>query len=407
MKEVSDNNAQKKTSKKGNNKDDKKPLQVLQLNKKDIHNSKPEKLKSVNISNDTKMISSNENDLMNNEVLLEKKITKPSIINEEFKYPNSIKKNQLEKPPEIDNTIEEFEIERTVDDYDFDENEFLAALNDNEPIGLEGETIKGKIIALESDGLYIDIGGKAPGFMPKKESGIGVITNFKEKFPVGLELEVLVIKEQNADGMVTVSARALILRKSWEKVGKIAKNGELVDVLINGFNRGGLTCDVEGLRGFIPRSQLEDGSNYQSLVNKILKVSFLEVNPESKKLVLSEKKATLILKFTKLKLGQLIEGEVLAVKPYGFFVDLGGASGLLHQSSVTNGSIRSLREIFIEGEIIKALVTEIDLEKGRIGLDTALLENSPGELLIDKSKVMLEADERAAKTKGLFEENNI
>ena len=172
MKEVSDNNAQKKTSKKGNNKDDKKPLQVLQLNKKDIHNSKPEKLKSVNISNDTKMISSNENDLMNNEVLLEKKITKPSIINEEFKYPNSIKKNQLEKPPEIDNTIEEFEIERTVDDYDFDENEFLAALNDNEPIGLEGETIKGKIIALESDGLYIDIGGKAPGFMPKKSLGL-------------------------------------------------------------------------------------------------------------------------------------------------------------------------------------------------------------------------------------------
>ena len=406
MKEVSDNNAQKKTSKKGNNKDDKKPLQVLQLNKKDTHSSKPEKLKSVNTSNYTKMSSSNENDLVNNKVPLES-ITKPSVIKEEFNYPNSIKENQLEKPTVIDNTIDNFEIERTVDDYDFDENEFLAALNDNEPIGLEGETIKGKIIALESDGLYIDIGGKAPGFMPKKESGIGVITNFKEKFPVGLELEVLVIKEQNADGMVTVSARALILRKSWEKVGKIAKNGELVDVLINGFNRGGLTCDVEGLRGFIPRSQLEDGSNYQSLVNKIIKVSFLEVNPESKKLVLSEKKATLILKFTKLKLGQLIQGEVLAVKPYGFFVDLGGASGLLHQSSVTNGSIRSLREIFVEGEIIKALVTEIDLEKGRIGLDTALLENSPGELLIDKSRVMLEADERAAKTKGLFEENNI
>ena len=68
-----------------------------------------------------------------------------------------------------------------------------------------------------------------------------------------------------------------------------------------------------------------------------------------------------------LKLGQLIEGEVLAVKPYGFFIDLGGASGLLHQSSITNGSIRSLREIFVEGEFVKALITEIDLEKGRIG----------------------------------------
>ena len=102
-------------------------------------------------------------------------------------------------------------------------------------------------------------------------------------------------------------------------------------------------------------------------------------------------------------MGQLIEGEVLAVKPYGFFIDLGGASGLLHQSSVTNGSVRTLREIFREGETIKALITEIDLEKGRIGLNTALLENTAGELLIDKGKVMLEASDRALKTKALFD----
>ena len=121
---------------------------------------------------------------------------------------------------------------------------------------------------------------------------------------------------------------------------------------------------------------------------------------------MSEKKATLITKFKDLNLGQLIEGKVLAVKPYGFFVDLGGFSGLLHQSSITNGSIRNLREVFREGEIVKALVNEIDLEKGRIGLDTALLENSPGELLIDKDKVFKEANERALKAQSLFENKN-
>ena len=111
----------------------------------------------------------------------------------------------------------------------------------------------------------------------------------------------------------------------------------------------------------------------------------------------------MVSKLTSLELGQLIEGEVLAVKPYGFFIDLGGASGLLHQSSLTNGSIRSLREVFREGEMIKALISEIDLEKGRIGLNTALLENSAGELIIDKQKVMQEAVERALKTKALFD----
>jgi len=402
MKGVSDNNAPKKIKSKGNQSKLKKPLQVLQLNKKPTINDTSKNFLDNEKSPDNTDVSTSiqsRNDELNTNSL-----------EKEPEYKNSDQSNSifndLEKPTIQIEKNEEFEFERTVDDFDFDEDQFLEALNDNEPIGLTGETIGGKIIALESDGVYIDIGGKAPGYMPKKECGLGVITNFKDKFPIGLEMEVLVIKEQNADGMVTVSARALILRKSWDKVSKISESGQLVDVLANGFNRGGLTCDVEGLRGFIPRSQLEDGANYQSLVNKTLKVAFLEVNPESKKLVLSEKKATLLQKFEKLKIGQLIEGKVLAVKPYGFFIDLGGASGLLHQSSVTKGNIRDLREVFVEGEFIKALITDIDREKGRIGLDTALLEKSPGELLIEKEKVMNEAKERAEKAQALFQGND-
>ena len=411
MKGVSDNNAPKKVKTKGRKIELKKPLQVLQLNKKESK-IEPDKgnLEDKKLSNqiDPPLSNKDSNIILNPNSNSD--ISNQNPLNEYRNYESEQFQieQQLEKPSiySDDNEDQNFILERTVDDFDFDENEFIAALNENEPIGLTGETIKGKIIALESDGLYIDISGKAPGYMPKKECGLGVITNFKERFPIGLEMEVLVIKEQNADGMVTVSARALILRKSWEKVKGIAKSGDLQEVLINGFNRGGLTCDVEGLRGFIPRSQLEDGSDYQSLVGKTIRVAFLEVNPETRKLVLSEKKANLISKFKELKLGQLIEGEILAIKPYGFFVNLGGASGLLHQSSVTKGSLRSLREVFKEGEVIKALITEIDLEKGRIGLDTSLLENLPGEILIDKEKIMAEASDRALKAQSLFDEKN-
>ena len=411
MKGVSDNNAPKKVKTKGSKIELKKPLQVLKLNKKDSKQNQngenPEgKIPLEDIKND---IPKQDKGTVSSEKSLSEIIDQNSFGSKEnFEPENFDNEIKLEKPSvysDKDAKQNPF-LERTVDDFDFDENEFLAALNENEPIGLTGEILKGKVIALESDGLYIDIGGKAPGYMPKKECGIGVITNFKERFPINLEIEVLVIKEQNADGMVTVSARALILRKSWEKVNEIAKAGELQDVLINGFNRGGLTCDVEGLRGFIPRSQLENGSDYQALVSKNIKVAFLEVNPDTRKLVLSEKKASLISKFKELQLGQLIEGKVLAIKPYGFFVDIGGASGLLHQSSVTKGNLRSLREVFSEGEIIKSLITEIDLEKGRIGLDTSLLENLPGEILIDKEKIMAEADERAIKTQSLFDKKN-
>ncbi len=396
---VSNKNAQDNIQPKGNNKDFKKPLQVLHISKKDTLK------KSQEIQNEQ---NNSQEEINKENIAIKPQIIKDESVKEIEDSIENIKafessQQDLNRPLSFSEQNKDFQLERTVDEFDFDESAFLEALNENEPIGATGETISGKVIAIESDGLYVDIGGKAPGYMPKKECGLGVITNFKEKFSIGLEMEVLVIKEQNADGMVTVSARALILRQSWEKVSNSAKNGELIDVLINGFNRGGLTCDVDGLRGFIPRSQLEDGQDYQSFVGKTLKVAFLEVNPESRKLVLSEKKASLVSKLTSLELGQLIEGEVLAVKPYGFFIDLGGASGLLHQSSLTNGSIRSLREIFREGEIIKALISEIDLEKGRIGLNTALLENSAGELIIDKQKVMEEATERALKTKALFD----
>ena len=396
---VSNKNAQNKIKSKGDKKDFKKPLQVLHISKKDTQKKSQEVYdERTNLQEEAK----NENIVIKPQIMKDESAKEIAESIENTKA-FDISQQELNRPLNFSEQNRDFQLERTVDEFDFDENAFLEALNANEPVGATGETISGKVIAIESDGLYVDIGGKAPGYMPKKECGLGVITNFKEKFSIGLKMEVLVIKEQNADGMVTVSARALILRQSWEKVSSSSKNGELIDVLINGFNRGGLTCDVDGLRGFIPRSQLEDGQDYQSFVGKTLKVAFLEVNSESRKLVLSEKKASLVSKLTSLELGQLIEGEVLAVKPYGFFIDLGGASGLLHQSSLTNGSIRSLREVFREGEMIKALISEIDLEKGRIGLNTALLENSAGELIIDKQKVMQEATERALKTKALFD----
>jgi small subunit ribosomal protein S1 len=291
---------------------------------------------------------------------------------------------------------------RSVDDFDFDEEAFLAALDQNEPVGTTGEVLTGTVVGVESDGVYVDIGGKAPGFMPKKEAGLGVMTNLKERFPRGLPVQVLVTREQNADGMVTVSARALALRQSWEKVRQLEKEGKVVQVLINGFNRGGVTCDLEGLRGFIPRSQLQEGENHEALMGRTIGVTFLEVNAETRKLVLSERRATTAARFAELEVGQLVEGQVAALKPYGFFIDLGGISGLLHHSAISGAVLRDLREVFQPGERVKALITELDPGRGRIALNTALLEGQPGELLIAKDTVMNEAVDRANRARSVL-----
>lgn len=295
---------------------------------------------------------------------------------------------------------------RSVDDFDFDEQAFLAALDENEPVGTTGEVVSGVVIEHESDGIYVDIGGKAPGFMPKAECGLGVITDLKNRFPKGARVDVLVTGEQNADGMVTISCRALALRQAWEKVRQLEKEGRVLQVKVTGFNRGGVTADVEGLRGFIPRSQLQEGDNHESLVGRTLGVVFLEVSPETRKLVLSEKKAATAARFAELEVGQLVSGQVASLKPYGFFIDLGGVSGLLHQSCVTGGGLRDLREAFSPGETIQALVTDLDPGRGRITLNTALLENQPGELLIDKATVMAEARDRANRARQLLRQQD-
>ncbi|MCP9800024.1 30S ribosomal protein S1 [Synechococcus sp. RedBA-s] len=294
---------------------------------------------------------------------------------------------------------------RTVDDFDFDEDAFLAALDENEPVGATGDVVTGTVISAESDGVYIDIGGKAPGFMPKAEAGLGVIGNLKERFPKGQPVEVLVTREQNADGMVTISARALALRQSWDRLKQLEAAGKVVQVKVSGFNRGGVTCDLEGLRGFIPRSQLLNGENHEQLVGTSFAVAFLEVNADTRKLVLSEKRAASASLLAGLEVGQLVDGQVVSVKPYGFFVDLGGVSGLLHQSSITGVHLRDIREAFSQGERLKALVTQIDPSRGRIALNTALLETQPGELLTAKETVMAEAEDRANRARLLLRQH--
>ena len=120
--------------------------------------------------------------------------------------------------------------------------------------------------------------------------------------------------------MVTISCRALELRKSWDKVKELEKQGKVVQVIVNGFNRGGVTCDLEGLRGFIPRSQLQNGENHQELVGKTLGVAFIEVNSGTRKLVLSER-AAVAARFQERKWANWWKA-VAAVKPYGLFIDL-------------------------------------------------------------------------------------
>lgn len=121
----------------------------------------------------------------------------------------------------------------------------------------------------------------------------------------------------------------------------------------------------------------------------------MEINKNTNKLILSQRLATRSSNFSLLELGQLVEGKVTGIKPFGVFVDLNGMGALLHIKQVSQKFIDSLEKVFKVGQAIKAVIIDLDEGKGRVALSTRVLENFPGEVLENMDEVMASAEARA------------
>jgi len=213
--------------------------------------------------------------------------------------------------------------------------------------------------------------------------------------PLHEELEFLIIREQDAEGQVTLSRRQLEIQHIWEKLAQMQENSQTVEVRVTGVNKGGVTVDFQSLRGFIPRSHLAERDNLEALKGHTLTAGFLEVDRNNKKLILSQRLAARSSNFSLLEIGQLVEGKVTGIKPFGVFIDLNGMSALLHIKQVSQKFIESLDKVFQVGQTIKAVIIDLDEGKGRVALSTRILENFPGEVLENMDEVMASAEARA------------
>jgi len=277
----------------------------------------------------------------------------------------------------------------------FSMDDFAKALEQHDYQFQKGQMVRGKAFQYESDGAYVDIGGKAAAFLPLTEASLKPVSDLSDVVPLHEEQEFLIIREQDADGQVTLSRRQLEIQLIWERLAEMQESSQSVQVRVNGVNKGGVTVDVQGLRGFIPRSHLVERDNLEALLGETLSASFLEVDPSNNKLVLSNRLATRSASFSQLELGNLVEGKITGIKPFGVFVDLEGVSGLLHIKQVSQNYIESLPALFQLGQSIKAVIIDLDEAKGRISLSTRVLENYPGEMTEKMDEVMSSAEARA------------
>jgi small subunit ribosomal protein S1 len=260
----------------------------------------------------------------------------------------------------------------------------------------KGDIVKGKVFQYDSSGVYVDIGGKSPGFVPLSEASWQNVSNIADVLPLQEEFEFLIIKEQDSEGQVKLSRRQLFIEQAWDNLVEIQEKGKVVEMLVTGVNRGGVIGQIDGLKAFIPRSHLIEKDDFEKLIDQSLKANVLQIDRPQNKIVLTQRNIARSSAMQNLQEGELVKGKIVKIQPYGLFVDFGGIAGLLHIKQISEGQISSLSNIFKIGEEIKVVVLEIDEIKNRISLTTKVLETYPGEFIEKKDLVIETAEARWA-----------
>ena len=279
----------------------------------------------------------------------------------------------------------------------FSADDFANALAEHNYEFAVGQTVKGKVVSVESSGIYVDIGAKSLGFLPIEEATLSGSSRSNDAFPIGNEYEFLIISSQNADGEVKLSVRRLLFKQSWQTLRDYQAESKVFETKVIGTNTGGVIVDSVGLRGFVPRSHLADSSDMPKLIGKFLPVMVLEADETRKKLVLSNRQAAKLAAMTQIAKGQLVTGKVTNFRHFGAFVEFSGLSGLLHVKEMSQKPVSDPTRVFQLNDTIKAVIIDVDESRNRIALSTKILELHAGEMLDNSAQVFAEADERLEK----------
>ncbi len=286
----------------------------------------------------------------------------------------------------------------------FTMDDFAKALEKHDYQFQKGQVVNGRVFQLDPDGAYVDIGGKSSAFVPRDEASLRAVTDLSEVLPLNENLEFLIIRDQDAEGQVTLSRKQLEINHIWDRLAQMQEDSQTTQVRVINVNKGGVTVNVQGLRGFIPRSHLVERDNLEALKGQSLTTGFLEVNRSNNKLILSQRIATRSASFSVLEVNQLVLGKISGIKPFGVFVDLDGTSALLHIKQISQKFIENLEKVFQVGQPIKAIIIDLDEGKGRVALSTKVLENFPGEMLENMDEVMASAEARAERARNKVSE---
>jgi len=267
-----------------------------------------------------------------------------------------------------------------------------------------GEIRKGMIASVSPSQLLISIGAKSEGVVSSRELD-QLTAEERDALKVGQEIYVYVISPEDNNGNVVLSLKRAQEQLSWDTVEKLLEDNGIFESKIVGFNKGGLIAALEGLRGFIPSSQISAGrrsvatgdtpeQRWQKMVGEPISVRVIEVDRERRRLILSEKAASNESRqsikervLDELKENEIYDGRVTSIAHFGAFINVNGADGLVHLSEISWDHIEHPREVLEVGQEVKVKVINIDHEKKRIGLSLRALQEDPWKARLEKYSV--------------------
>jgi small subunit ribosomal protein S1 len=260
-----------------------------------------------------------------------------------------------------------------------------------------GDVVQGTVLEYGVGGEMIDIGAKSAAYMPLRECALMELGDVSEAVDIDETRDFQIISDEDENGQLLLSIRRLEFAKAWESVLEQQAEDKAFDGTVIGVNRGGAIVEVNGLRAFLPGSHLCGALPTEDIIGQSFRLKFLEVNQENNKLVVSNRRAVVEDQMQDLSRGDVVQGIVKAIKPYGAFVEVNGMSGLLHISQISYDRIEDLASVINVNTIIKCMIIDHDKVNGRIALSTKTLEPEPGDMIKDSAKVFELADETAAK----------
>lgn len=249
-----------------------------------------------------------------------------------------------------------------------------------------GETITGVVLNVKKHEVLVDLGAQGVGLVPRREVGFG------RTLAEGDEVTASIVDSELDNGYSLLSLRKAAKDRGWEEVVAKADAGEIIDITPYDANRGGLLVEYEGVRGFLPVSQLSAehyprvGSSDKDeilqrlnvLIGKELKVRILDVDRRANKLIFSEKEAIkdgLAERFASLKVGDSVKGVATGVVDFGVFVNVDGIEGLVHISEISWERVNNPGDYVKVGDQLEAKIISID--KDRLSLSMKQLKKDP------------------------------